>query len=355
MEFVNDENCIEELFFNETETRKRTLRKCNNYAKAHGRDDIDYHFDRCENMEVAIEFKFFDGYAIATDGSGLYLTYPTLDKVSKSNAMQHRVEDYVGVYDGKITQFDIALYYGVLKFSEGYFKAPTTDNKDDDATTDEDKENNTNETLITVSSLIFKNVVELTNNFDASIKIVNDIAKRFDEYWDELMSRPNHEEYDYFVELTLFLKERLDELYDKFGLKEEDFDDKPEDDEQTFKTEEDVRAFLTLVIRVIGWAFHPDDSMCDYIDRETEEYLFTQEEAEGLDKLMDEAFEFCNKHDIDIYDLSNEISKELYGNLFDDDEDKDNDEPEYKIAGFDEAMKAYADAMDKFNKIMGRV
>lgn len=355
MKFVNLENCIEEVYFSETETRKRTLRKCNNYAKAHGRDDIDYHFDRGENLEVGIVFKFFDGYAIATDGSGLYMTYPTLEKVSKSKAMTERVEDYVGIYDDTISQHDIAMYYGVLKFSEGYFKASTPDDKEDEATTDEDKENNLRETLIVVSSMIFEEVVRTTKNFDGSIEIVKDIAKRFEDYWDELMSKPAapHDEYDYFDELASFVKKCLTELHDKFDLKEDDFDEEPEDEEQTFETEDDVRDFLTDVIGRVGWAFHPDDSMCDYIDRETDEYVFTQKEAGYLDNLMDEAMDFCNENDIDIYDLSDEICKELYGNLFD--EDEDNDEPEYKIAGFDEAMEAYADAMDKFNKIMGRV
>ena len=79
---------------------------------------------------------------------------------------------------------------------------------------------------------------------------------------------------------------------------------------------------------------------------------------------MEEAHDFCNEHDIDIYELSDEICNELHGSLFDDDEptdeddeptDEDNDEPKYKIPNFDEAMEAYADAMATFNKIMGRV
>lgn len=136
MKYVNLENCVESIFFPETETRKRTLRKCNNYAREHGRDDIDYQF---ENGEAEVVFEFFDGIAIATDGSGLYMTYPTLDKVSKSKIMTERVEDYIGIYDDSISNHDIAMYYGVLKFSEGYFKA-TPDSKDDDPEWDDDPE-----------------------------------------------------------------------------------------------------------------------------------------------------------------------------------------------------------------------
>jgi hypothetical protein len=269
MEFVNLENCVESVYFGETETRKRTLRKCNNYAHEHGRDDINYQF---ENGEVEIIFEFFDGYAIATDGSGLYMTYPTLDKVSKSKAMTERVEDYIGIYDDSISQHDIAMYYGVLKFSEGYFKAATPDDNDVEATTDEDKEDNLHETLIIVSSIIFDEVVEMTHDFAKAVEIVKDIAKRFEDYWDELMSdETNFNEFDYITELDWFIKERLAELHDTYDLKEEDFDEEPEDEE------DDIPA------------------------------------------------------------------------------DEEEDEPKYKIAGFDEAMEAYADAMAAFNKIMGRV
>ena len=359
MEFVNLENCVETVYFGETETRKRTLRKCNNYAREHGREDINYQF---ENGEVEITFEFFDGYAIATDGSGLYMTYPTLDKVSKSKTMTERVDDYIGIYDGSISQHDIAMYYGVLKFSEGYFKVSTPDNKEDEATTDNEKEENLHETLIVASNIIFDEVLEMTHDFAKAVEIVKEIAKRFEDYWDELMGNPadpNYKEYDYITELEWFVKERLAELHDTYDLKEEDFDEAPEDEERGFETEEDVRAFLTDVIRIVGWAFHPDETICNYINKETEEYLFTKEEAEYLDKLMDRAYDFCDENNIDIYELSDEICKKLHGNPFDEEDDastdKEDDEPKYKIAGFDEAMEAYADAMATFDKIMGRV
>jgi len=270
MKFVNLENWVEAIYFSETETRKRTLRKCNNYAHEHGRDDINYQFEG-NAKEVEIEFEFFDGYAIATDGSGLYMTYPTLDKVSKSKAMTERVEGYIAIYDDSISNYDIAMYYGVLKFSEGYFKAPTPDNKGDEATTDEDKENNLYETLIIVSNMIFHEVIETTHDFAKAVEIVKEISKRFEDYWNELMTDDaNSDEADYITELEWFVKERLAELHDKYDLKEEDFNEEPEDEEDDIPTDEE-------------------------------------------------------------------------------------DEPKYKIAGFDEAMEAYADAMAVFNKIMGRV
>lgn len=85
---------------------------------------------------------------------------------------------------------------------------------------------------------------------------------------------------------------------------------------QVINTENDLRALLTEVISYLGWAFHPDDSMTDYVRRDTGEPSYTSEEAKRLDKLMDEAFDFCEKQEIDIYDLSMEINKELHGDIF---------------------------------------
>lgn len=85
---------------------------------------------------------------------------------------------------------------------------------------------------------------------------------------------------------------------------------------QTIKTENDLRALLTEVISYLGWAFHPDDSMTEYFYRDTGEPSYTPEEAQRLDLLMDEAFDFCEQYGVDIYEFSMEISKELHGDIF---------------------------------------
>ncbi len=85
---------------------------------------------------------------------------------------------------------------------------------------------------------------------------------------------------------------------------------------QTISTENDLRLMLTEVISYLGWGFHPDNSMTDYVHRDTGEPSYTPAEAERLDALMDEAFGFCQQHGIDIYELSLEISKELHGDIF---------------------------------------
>lgn len=85
---------------------------------------------------------------------------------------------------------------------------------------------------------------------------------------------------------------------------------------QTINTENDLRALLTEVISYLGWAFHPDDSMTEYVRRDTGEPSYSPEEAKRLDILMDEAFDFCNQQGLDIYEASMEICKELHGDIF---------------------------------------
>ena len=82
------------------------------------------------------------------------------------------------------------------------------------------------------------------------------------------------------------------------------------------KAENDLQAMLTEVISYLGWAFHPDESMTEYVRRDNGEPSYSSEEAKRLDCLMDEAFDFCKKNGIDIYELSMEISKELHGDIF---------------------------------------
>lgn len=85
---------------------------------------------------------------------------------------------------------------------------------------------------------------------------------------------------------------------------------------KTIKTDRDLREMLTEVISNLGWAFHPDDSMAEYVRRDTGEPFYTPEEAEKLDTFMDEAFAFCEQNGIDIYELSMQISKKLHDDIF---------------------------------------
>ena len=85
---------------------------------------------------------------------------------------------------------------------------------------------------------------------------------------------------------------------------------------KAINTEDDLRAMLTEVISYLGWAFHPDESMTEYVRRDNGEPSYSPEEAKELDRFMEGAFDFCKENEIDIYELSMEISKKLHGDIF---------------------------------------
>ena len=70
-----------------------------------------YDFD--EDGECPITMRFYDGIAVATDNSGLVMTYPTIDQVTHSVKMQYAIFD--STWTTEINQFDVALALGKLK------------------------------------------------------------------------------------------------------------------------------------------------------------------------------------------------------------------------------------------------
>lgn len=66
---------------------------------------------------------------------------------------------------------------------------------------------------------------------------------------------------------------------------------------------DDVRAFAKHLTFIEGVAFHCDDDFNDYINSETKEATYTQEEAELRNVTMQKCFEVCEKEGVEIYDL----------------------------------------------------
>jgi hypothetical protein len=69
------------------------------------------------------------------------------------------------------------------------------------------------------------------------------------------------------------------------------------------RTVDDVRAFFAELIAE-GINFHPDDEFKDYVRYGTDERLFTDGEADQLDKMMQLAFQVCSTMENDIYRLA---------------------------------------------------
>ena len=70
-------------------------------------------------------------------------------------------------------------------------------------------------------------------------------------------------------------------------------------------TSNDVVAFAKQLIKE-GVNFHPDDDFKNYINLETAEPTYSNEEAELRNELMNQCFAVCEKSGVDIYDTMSE-------------------------------------------------
>ena len=80
-------------------------------------------------------------------------------------------------------------------------------------------------------------------------------------------------------------------------------------------TDNNLRQYLSYVIDILGWGFHPDDYIGDYVNDDGTP-IFNEEQVVVLERLMEESFDFCKQKGIDIYEVSMAICTEMYGDLF---------------------------------------
>ncbi len=81
---------------------------------------------------------------------------------------------------------------------------------------------------------------------------------------------------------------------------------------QEIKTVEDVKTFFNELLAE-NLNFHPDDQFEDYINYETKEPTYTDEEAALRYYLLEQAFDVCDMDNVDIYELCVEIfMKDFY-------------------------------------------
>lgn len=69
---------------------------------------------------------------------------------------------------------------------------------------------------------------------------------------------------------------------------------------------QDVIAFAKQLVKE-GVNFHPDEDFKNYINTETYEATYTEEEAELRNTLMAQCFTICEENDIDVYDTMSEV------------------------------------------------
>jgi hypothetical protein len=196
---------VDEILVNDSKSHKALINKANAQLSHFSTGD-KYEFD---GDECAIEMEFYDGIALATNGCGLYMTYPTLAEVAKSPVRQSKIQDYIGIYDGTINQHDVALLYGVLKFDENKTKISTSMKM----------QTMEHETLVLMSADIYQKIYNMSEVFDFSLaaSLVRDAALRFERKWWEMKADDKDDLLDYIIEMDKFEEEelaRLRELYD---------------------------------------------------------------------------------------------------------------------------------------------
>ena len=190
---------VDEILVDDSNTHKSLIKKANGVLIEYCMGS-KYEFD--ESGECPIEMEFYDGIALATDGCGLYMTYPKLEEVAKSPARQERIQEYTGIYDGTINQHDVALCYGVLKFDKNRNKMSISG----------ETYGLEHETIILMSADIYQDIYNMSNVYDFSLaaRLVRDAALRFEKKWNDEMK--GNDGYDYIMEMDRFEQEELERL-----------------------------------------------------------------------------------------------------------------------------------------------
>ena len=160
-----------------------------------------------EDGECEIEMEFYDGLAIATDGSGLFMTYPKMEAVKNSPRQQNNICDYTGI-DDSINQYDVCMKYGKLDCDtkDKAFVKSTRDSAYKLA-----------ETFILIAADIYQKIYNMSQvgGYDVAVELVHDAALRFEHELD--WQGGETEERDYILEMEKFEEkelERLSKLYD---------------------------------------------------------------------------------------------------------------------------------------------
>lgn len=72
------------------------------------------------------------------------------------------------------------------------------------------------------------------------------------------------------------------------------------------KNIKDVKAFFHQLLAE-GLNFHPEEDFLNYVNIDTSLPTYTIADAEARNLQMETCFEVCEREDVDIYDLSQEI------------------------------------------------
>lgn len=77
-------------------------------------------------------------------------------------------------------------------------------------------------------------------------------------------------------------------------------------------TEQDVRKVLSYMTDTVGMHFRPHDPVDGYL-RGDGTPMFTEEESVHIHRLLMESSDFCCDNDMDIYDMAQDLFREVHG------------------------------------------
>jgi len=75
---------------------------------------------------------------------------------------------------------------------------------------------------------------------------------------------------------------------------------------------EDIKRFFRDIHVLYPMEWHPDDDFHFFMQEDEVTRAFTDEEAEYLNKVMIDSFDFCDKNDVDVYELAEQVQLELW-------------------------------------------
>ena len=80
----------------------------------------------------------------------------------------------------------------------------------------------------------------------------------------------------------------------------------------TIKSTEDINLFFRDIHEMYPFEWHPDDDFHFFVKEDGETKAFTDEEAEYLNKVMIESFDYCDNNDVDVYEIAEQVQLELW-------------------------------------------
>ena len=82
----------------------------------------------------------------------------------------------------------------------------------------------------------------------------------------------------------------------------------------SISTIDDIKQFFKDVHVLYPLEWHPDDDFHFFMKQDEVSKAFTEGEAEYLNRIMTECFQYCDDNDLDVYEIASQVQIELWKN-----------------------------------------